>query len=93
MVNSPRLFAEGYSDRQRETHKGTEHLAINNTRTRRLLIRLALRTTAKLYKRRRDPRFRPFKTTQEFHHWLREGFDTADHSDKPGTSPKPTGRT
>lgn len=68
--------------------RGTEHLAINNTRTRRLLTSLALRTTAKLYKRRRDPRFRPFKTIQEFHHWLREGFDTAYHSDNPGNPPK-----
>ncbi|KAI0401940.1 kinase-like domain-containing protein [Xylaria palmicola] len=32
-------------------HDGTEHLAINNTFFRRCLIRLALRTTAKFYKR------------------------------------------
>ncbi|KAI1120107.1 kinase-like domain-containing protein [Nemania abortiva] len=32
-------------------HDGTEHLAINNTFTRRLLTRLALHTTAKFYKR------------------------------------------
>lgn len=32
-------------------HDGTEHLAINNTRLRRFLTRLALRTTAKFYSR------------------------------------------
>ena len=37
---------------------------------------------------RRDPRFGPFKTTQEFHHWLREGFDTADYPDNPRNLPK-----
>lgn len=32
---------------------------------------------------RRDPRFGPFKTIQEFHRWLREGFKTADYLNNP----------